>query len=163
MLYCLGTAYTLALEAAGPGSDLERNLLAFKDALGPQFSFDNMFRCLVFASFILIGMFVKTVLTVGFADTLDKISRFNAETAEQLVTGDKYLRNSLARAVLNTFFLVIAWTLIGIAYNKKPTFQNNSRKKSNRRRRRRQTLDHHLSDRTLAMLQTVLSGNNKFV
>ena len=114
----------MALETASPGSGLESNLLAFKDALGPQFSFDNMFRCLVFASFILTGMFVKTVLTVGFADTLDKIGRFNAETAEQLVTGDKYLRNSLARAVLNTFFLVVAWTLIGVAYDKKPTFQN---------------------------------------
>ena len=72
-----------------------------------------LFRCLVFASFILTGMFVKTVLTVGFAQTVEKISAFNMGTAEQLVTSDKYLRNSLARATLNTFFLVVAWTLIG--------------------------------------------------
>ena len=73
-----------------------------------------LFRCLVFASFILTGMFVKTVLTVGFAQTVEKISAFNMGTAEQLVTSDKYLRNSLARATLNTFFLVVAWTLIGM-------------------------------------------------
>lgn len=68
----------------------------------------------MFASFILTGMFVKTVLTVGFAQTVEKISAFNMGTAEQLVTSDKYLRNSLARATLNTFFLVVAWTLIGM-------------------------------------------------
>ena len=42
--WSVGTVYSLALDASEPDSGLESNLLAFKDALGPQFSFENVFR-----------------------------------------------------------------------------------------------------------------------
>lgn len=86
---------------------------------GPQAMMTNMFRCVVAFTFVFIGIFSKTLLTVGLSQTMDHMKLKHFEDVFDKMTSEKFLRTRILRGIIAAGFQIIGWTLFGIIMGKK--------------------------------------------
>ena len=74
----------------------------------------TLFRCIVGFLFTFAGIIGKTMLTIGMHDTMHQFVDKDMGQYWDMVSNDKFLKDSLIRGILSTMFLVLGWTMIGL-------------------------------------------------
>lgn len=131
-----GTLWYLAATSTTQNSNMHRNVMIFETVFGPDFVLDNVFRCATIFSFLAMAMVLKTVLTIGFTETMHKFEQTDRTKAQSIVTGEKFIQGTLIRAFINGLFLLVGWGLVAVYFKKKLVFLGQVAGKKKRRRRR---------------------------
>lgn len=174
----LGTFYLGAKLMAGADSQIS----LFADILGPQAIGGNVMRCVVGFLFTLVGIVGKTMLTVGMHDTMHQFLDKDMDEMWNMVSNDKFLKDSLIRGILSTMFLVLGWSIIGLvaksaifsSTNPLEIFESTFFGGDRRKRRKRQvkykniiglsnSLNLHHIERTFPSLTKNYSGLNDYI
>lgn len=174
----LGTLYLGAKLMAGADSQIS----LFADILGPQAIGGNVMRCVVGFLFTLVGILGKTMLTIGMHDTMHQFIDSDMDEMWNMVSNDKFLKDSLIRGILSTMFLVLGWSMIGLvaksaifsSTNPLEIFESSIFGGDRRKRRKRQVKDrnvigvsnsfnlHHI-ERTFPSLTKNYPGLNDYI
>ena len=62
----------------------------------------------------MVGIVGKTMLTIGMHDTMHQFLDKDMNEYWNMVSNDKFLKDSLIRAIISTMFLVLGWSIIGL-------------------------------------------------
>ena len=139
-------------------------------------------RCVVGFLFTLVGILGKTMLTIGMHDTMHQFIDKDMDEMWNMVSNDKFLKDSLIRGILSTMFLVLGWSMIGLvaksaifsSTNPLEIFESTIFGGERRKRRKRQVKDrnvigvsnsfnsHHI-ERTFPSLTNNHSGLNDYI
>ena len=139
-------------------------------------------RCVVGFLFTLVGILGKTMLTIGMHDTMHQFIDKDMDEMWNMVSNDKFLKDSLIRGILSTMFLVLGWSIIGLvaksaifsSTNPLEIFESTIFGGERRKRRKRQVKDrnvigvsnsfnsHHI-ERTFPSLTNNHSGLNDYI
>ena len=131
-LHLSGTLWYLL--AVNTSDKMHQNVMLFEFMFGPDFVLDNLFRCFSIFSFLAFAMIFKTILTIGFSNTVVAFEGMNGDKVYNILTGEKFIQGSLIRAFFNGSFLIIGWGLVIIFAKKKIAFLGGKRRKKRRKR-----------------------------
>ena len=116
-------------------SDTHQSIMLFESIFGPDFVIGNLFRCFAVFSFLALAMIVKTVFTIGLANTVKYFGNTDTSDAYGIVTSEKFLKGAIIRTFFNSLFLIIGWGFVALLAKKKLHFLSQNGKKKRRRRR----------------------------
>ena len=76
---------------------MHRSVMSLEFMLGPGFVLGNIFRCAIVFGFLAFMMITKTILTIGFSNTMHYFTKTSEIDAYDMVTSDLFLRGTLVR------------------------------------------------------------------